>query len=146
GAADVFAQAAVLGLYDPDRSQTLTEVGEIRPWSAFLGAVRIALNAQQALKGSRLRLLTESINSPTLAAQIRELVAQYPAAKWHQWDPASHDNARAGARLAFGEYVATQYRIDQADVIVALDADFLASGPGHLRHARDFASRRRPEQ
>jgi len=142
GATDVFAQAAILGLYDPDRSQTLTNLGEIRPWSAFLGAIRAALTAQRPLKGAGIRLLTESISSPTLGAQILEILARYPSAKWHQWDPASSENARAGAKLAFGRYVDVQYRIDQADVIVSLDADFLGCGPGSLRHAREFASRR----
>jgi molybdopterin-containing oxidoreductase family iron-sulfur binding subunit len=145
GATDVFAQAAVLGLYDPDRSQTLTNVGEIRPWSAFLATIRAALNVQQSLKGAGLRILTESINSPTLAWQLRDLLARFPSATWHQWDPASRDSARAGARLAFGQYVEAQYRLDQADVILSLDADFLGCGPGGLRYARDFASRRRPE-
>src|SRR3989442_6297319 len=68
GATDVFAQAAVLGLYDPDRSQTITHVGEIRPWSAFLGAIRAALAAQEPVNGARLRILTESVSSPTLAS------------------------------------------------------------------------------
>ena len=144
GATDVFAQAAVLGLYDPDRSQTLLNLGEIRPWPRFLGAIRAVLTAQQPVQGSGLRLLTESISSPTLAAQIRDLLARYPSARWHQWDPASRDNARAGARLAFGEYVDAQYRFDRADVILSLDADFLGCGPGSLRYARDFVARRRP--
>src|SRR4029078_9444694 len=52
----------------------------------------------------------------------------------------------AGAHLAFGQYADAQLRIDQAEVILSLDADFLACGAGSLRHARDFASRRRPEQ
>ncbi|HMD37254.1 MAG TPA: TAT-variant-translocated molybdopterin oxidoreductase, partial [Vicinamibacterales bacterium] len=145
GASDVFAQAAVLGLYDPDRAQTLTSLGEIRPWSAFLGAIRAALAAQAPFKGAGLRILTESVNSPTLAAQIRDLLAHYPSAAWHQWDPASRNNARVGSKLAFGEFVDTQYTIDQADVILSLDADFLASGPGALRYAREFAARRNPE-
>src|SRR5205807_7049495 len=75
GATDVFAQAAILGLYDPDRSQTLTNIGEIRPWSAFLGAIKAALTAQQPLKGAGIRILTESISSPTLAAQLRDVLA-----------------------------------------------------------------------
>jgi MoCo/4Fe-4S cofactor protein with predicted Tat translocation signal len=145
GATDVFAQAAILGLYDPDRSKTLRNLGEIRPWSAFLGAMNAALTAQKPLKGAGLRILTESVSSPTLAAQIRDLLARFPSAKWHQWDPASRDNARAGARLAFGEYVDAQYHLDQADVILSLDADFLGGGPGALRYAREFAKRRRPE-
>jgi MoCo/4Fe-4S cofactor protein with predicted Tat translocation signal len=145
GAADVFAQAAVLGLYDPDRSQTLINLGEIRPWSAFLGALRATVTAQQPLKGAGIRILTESVASPTLAAQIRDILKAYPSATWHQWDPASRENARAASKLAFGQYVDPQYRFDQADIILALDADCLTCGPGSLRYARDFAARRRPE-
>src|SRR6266508_2755402 len=59
GATDVFAQAAILVLYDPDRAQTLTNLGEIRPWSAFLGALRAALAVQEPLKGAGVRILTE---------------------------------------------------------------------------------------
>jgi molybdopterin-containing oxidoreductase family iron-sulfur binding subunit len=146
GASDVFAQAAILGLYDPDRSQTLTNLGDIRPWSAFLGQMRASLAAQRPLRGAGIRILTESVSSPTLAAQIRDLLARFPEARWHQWDPASRDNARGGARLAFGQYVDARYRLDQADIIVSLDADLLSTGPGSLRYAREFAARRRPEQ
>jgi molybdopterin-containing oxidoreductase family iron-sulfur binding subunit len=146
GAADVFAQAAILGLYDPDRSQTITHLGEIRPWSEFLGAMRAALTAQQALGGAGLRILTESISSPTLTAQMRDLLKRFPSAKWHQWDPLSPENAKAGSKIAFGRYVDTQYHFDHADVIVSLDADFLCDGPASLVYARQFAARRRPEQ
>ncbi|HEY7292406.1 MAG TPA: TAT-variant-translocated molybdopterin oxidoreductase [Vicinamibacterales bacterium] len=145
GAADVFGQAAVLGLYDPDRSTTITNLGEIRPWAAFLGTIRAAMAAQQPLKGAGVRILTESVSSPTLAAQIRDVLAHYPAAKWHQWDPASRNTARVGSKMAFGEFVDSQYAFDKADVVLALDADFLGTGPGGLRYARDFAARRRPE-
>ena len=146
GATDVFAQAAVLGLYDPDRAQTLTNLGEIRPWSGFLSAIRGVLNAQQPLNGRGLRVLTESISSPTLAGQLRDFLHHYPEARWHQWDLASRPNARAGAKLAFDRYVETQYHLDRADIILSLDADFLAEGPGSLRYTREFSKRRRPEQ
>jgi molybdopterin-containing oxidoreductase family iron-sulfur binding subunit len=146
GAADVFGQAAILGLYDPDRARTLTNVGDILPWSAFIATVRAALTAQQPLQGAGVRILTETVNSPSLAAQIQALLARFPSAKWHQWDPASRENARAGAMAAFGQYVETHYRIDQADVILALDADFIGCGPASLRYAKDFAARRRPAE
>src|SRR5438105_15229913 len=146
GASDIYAQAAVLGLYDPDRSQTLTNLGEIRPWSAFLGTISAALTAQRALKGAGIRILTESVGSPTLASQIRDVLSRFPSAKWHQWDPASRDAARAGSKLAFGEFVDAQYRFENADLILSLDSDVLACGPGSLRYARDLAARRRPEQ
>jgi MoCo/4Fe-4S cofactor protein with predicted Tat translocation signal len=145
GAADVFAQAAVLGLYDPDRMRTLSNLGDIRPWSAFLGMIRAAVAAQQPLGGVGIRILTETVSSPTLAAQIRELLSRFPSAKWHQWDPAGLSNTREGARLAFGEQVRPLYRIERADVIVSLDADFLGFAPGALACARAFATRRRPD-
>jgi molybdopterin-containing oxidoreductase family iron-sulfur binding subunit len=145
GACDVFGQAAILGLYDPDRARTLSNLGDIRPWSAFLGMIRAAAIAQQPLGGSGIRILTESVSSPTLAAQIQELLTRFPNAKWHQWDPAGRSSTLEGAKLAFGSYVDVQYRFDQADIILALDADFLGGGAGSLRYARDFTSRRRPE-
>jgi MoCo/4Fe-4S cofactor protein with predicted Tat translocation signal len=143
GATDAFAQASVLGLYDPDRSQVIRNVGEIRPWSAFLDAVRRALEAQRARGGAGLRLLTETITSPTLADQIHALLTDYPQAKWHQYEPLAPDNARAGARLAFGAPVSAQYQFDKADVVVSLDADFLGCAPGSVRYVRDFISRRK---
>jgi MoCo/4Fe-4S cofactor protein with predicted Tat translocation signal len=146
GAADSFAQAAILDLYDPDRARAVTNLGEIRPWPSFLAVLRNALAGQEPLQGANFRILTESVSSPTLAAQLQEVLSRFPAAKWYQWDPLSGDNIRAGARLAFGEYVDTVYRIDQADVILTIDADFLACGPGSLRYSREFASRRKPEQ
>ncbi len=143
GATDVFAQAAILDLYDPDRAQTITNLGEIRPFGAFVAAMRGVINAQQAKQGSGLRILTETVASPTMAAQIREILARMPLAKWHQWEPAGRHNAREGSRLAFGSYLEPQYAVEKADVIVTLDADLLCSGPGGLKHARAFASRRR---
>ncbi len=143
GACDVYTQASVLGLYDPDRSQALTLEGEIRSWSAFLGGVQQAIGQQKAKGGAGLRILTQTVTSPTLANQLKELLTDFPGAKWHQWEPAGSHSAAAGARLAFGEPVNTVYDLRAADVIVALDSDFLGSGPGSLRYARQFSARRR---
>jgi len=145
GATDVYAQAAILGLYDPDRSQTLTNLGESRPFGTFAGAAQAALSNQELLQGAGLRILTETVASPTLAAQLRDLIERYPLAKWVQWEPLGRHNAREGSRLAFGEYADAQYDIAKATVIVSLDADFLCTGPAGLKHARAFASRRRAD-
>src|SRR5207244_3573695 len=94
-------------------------------------------------KGAGLQILTETISSPTLAAQLRKLTDALPKVKWRQYEPIAPDNAFEGSRLAFGEPVDTLYRFDKADVILALDADFLACGPAHLPHVRAYAGRRR---
>ncbi len=143
GASDVFAQASVLTLYDPDRSQVVTKAGRISTWNTFFTELNGELETQRLRQGSGLRLLTETITSPTLASQLRDFLAKFPGAKWHQYEPGGRDAARAGARLAFGEDAGVHYRFDRAEVILALDADFAGCGPGSVRYARDFADRRR---
>ncbi len=143
GATDAFAQASVLQLYDPDRSSAITYLGEIRPWASFVTAMRNALAERQGLQGAGVRFLTGSIASPTLASQIAEVTATLPQVKWHQYEPVNDDQALAGATIAFGAPVRTQYRFDRAQVVVSLDADVLGSGGGSVRYARDFANGRR---
>ncbi|MGD8377554.1 MAG: 4Fe-4S dicluster domain-containing protein, partial [Acidobacteriota bacterium] len=146
GATGPFQQASLLGLYDPDRAQTIQHLGEIRPWSDLLESLRLSMEALAADRGEGLRILTGTVTSPTLAAQIQELRAALPEMRWHQYEPAGRDTRRAGARLAFGEPVETYYRLEDADVILSLEGDFLASGPAHLRYAREFSRRRRVDQ
>ena len=145
GATDLFAQASILGLYDPDRSRNITNLGDIRSFNAFTTALQDRLKAQEASQGAGIRILTETIASPTLGAQMRAFLMRFPQAKWIQWEPAGRHNARAGSQLAFGDYVDAQYAIDKADVILSLDADFLCTGSSGVRHSRAFAARRRLE-
>jgi MoCo/4Fe-4S cofactor protein with predicted Tat translocation signal len=146
GGTDIFTQASLLGIYDPDRSQTVTSMGDVRSWQAFLGAIRGPLTAQRALQGSGIRILTTTVTSPTLADQLRGFQKLYPQAKWHVYEPVNRDNVLEGAKMAFGQPVETRYDFTKADVIVSLDADFLYAGfPGNVKYIRDFASRRNPD-
>jgi MoCo/4Fe-4S cofactor protein with predicted Tat translocation signal len=143
GATDAFTQAAVLTLYDPDRSQVASNVGRISTWGAFFAALSPHLETQRLRKGQGLRVLTETVTSPTLTYQLQGLLDVFPEAKWHQYEPVNGDYIHAGARWAFGEPVTTLYRFDQAQIILALDADFLSYGPANVRYAHDFAIKRR---
>jgi molybdopterin-containing oxidoreductase family iron-sulfur binding subunit len=145
GATSAQDQADILNLYDPDRSRTLTYLGEIRTWDDFTRALRSALDAQSASRGAGVRILTETITSPTLGAQLAAILRQYPAAKWHQWEPGGGHSRRAGALLAFGRPTDTRYDFTQAEVVLSLDSDFACAGPGALRYIRDFTSTRRLE-
>src|SRR5438105_1272977 len=144
GAADVFSQASILGLYDPDRSETIINRGEVRTYTGFLGEVATALEGQKTKQGAGLRFLTESVTSPTLAAQFRDILRTYPGARWYQWEPAGGNNASLGVRQAAGDFATPIYNFAAADRVLALDSNILECGPGALRYARDFASRRRP--
>jgi len=143
GATDVFAQASILNLYDPDRAQVVTQYGEIRTWSEFVTAAQATGANLKGVNGAGLHILTGTVTSPSIAAQIDALLKLYPQAKWHQWEPAVSDGAREGAKLAFGSYVNTVYHPGKADVILSLDSDFLASGPGHIRYMKEFYRRRK---
>jgi molybdopterin-containing oxidoreductase family iron-sulfur binding subunit len=146
GGTDIFAQAHVLGLYDPDRSQSVVSMGDQRSWQSFLTALHGPLSAQKALQGAGIRILMPTISSPTLADQLRNFLKIYPQAKWHVYEPVNRDNVLEGAKLAFGQPVETRYDFEKADVIVSLDADFLYAGfPGNVRYIRDFAKRRNPD-
>jgi molybdopterin-containing oxidoreductase family iron-sulfur binding subunit len=143
GAADVFAQASILGLYDPDRSETIINRGEVRTYTAFLGEIATVLEGQRAKQGAGLRFLTETVTSPTMGAQLKDILSRLPGARWYQWEPAGGNNATVGARQALGDFATPVYNFAAADRVLSLDSNFLECGPGSLRYARDFASRRR---
>ncbi|HEV7734819.1 MAG TPA: TAT-variant-translocated molybdopterin oxidoreductase [Candidatus Binatia bacterium] len=144
GATGAMAQGSVLGLYDPDRAEVIMSAGQIRTWDALLDTLRQLATAQRERSGAGLRLLTGTVTSPSLAAQIEGLLVEMPQARWHQWEPVRRDGVRLGARQAFGEDVDTVYRLEDAAVILTLDSDLIASGPGHVRYAREVARGRRP--
>src|SRR5262245_2300569 len=133
GSADAFAQASILTLYDPDRSQVITNGGYISTWDAFITQLSTELDGARTRNGEGVRFLTETVTSPTLGDQMRRILNQMPLAKWHRYDP-----------LSPGKVDHAVYHFDKADVIVSLDSDFLLQHPDHLRNARDFTSRRRP--
>jgi molybdopterin-containing oxidoreductase family iron-sulfur binding subunit len=146
GGTDIYAQASILDLYDPDRAQNVTYLGDVHSWGAFVEALRGPMNAERNMAGGGVRILTQTVTSPTLAAQINDYLASNPQAKWHVYEPINRDNVYEGAKLAFGEPVETRYDLSKADVIVSLDADFLYAGfPGSARYTRDFAARRNPD-
>jgi len=143
GATDVLSQACVLDLYDPFRSKEILNKNQPSSWDAFIVDFERALEPIRAAKGKGLSLLTETVISPSVGSQMNRVLAELPEAKWHQYDPAGSHSAREGALAAFGKYVNTVYRLDRAEVILSLDSDFLACGPGSTRYAHDYAFGRR---
>jgi len=144
---DIFSQASLLTLYDPDRSQTPLNLGETRAWTSFVAEVRGLIEKEgdglKAKRGAGLRILTETVTSPSLGAQLKQVLTDFPEAKWHQYEPVNRDNARAGAVMAFGQDMRTTYDFSKADRILSLGSDFLNAWPGNLRYARDYAAKRR---
>ncbi len=143
GASSSRVQASVLGLYDPDRSQTARLKGEPKSWKDFVTAWGPLSEAHAADGGASLAVLTESFSSPTLARLASELRARYPKMQWATYDAVSDESRVAGLRHATGRDLDLMLRLDRASVILALDADPLLTDPEMIRHARGFADGRR---
>ena len=134
GATDVLAQGAILGIYDPDRSQAINHMGEIGSWGDFVSAIAGRVSLLSSKKGEGLRFLTESVTSPSMAAMMQSIMADMPNAKWHQFEPA-RGNGGVGMN--------PMYRFDKADRILSLDSDFMIGSGTSVRYARDWAQKRK---
>jgi MoCo/4Fe-4S cofactor protein with predicted Tat translocation signal len=142
GATDVFTQASILDLYDPDRVKQVTNQGAAKTWQDFtdaLGTITGGLG-----QGAGLRILTGPVTSPLFNDQLKALTTKYPEAKWVQFSATGTGNAQAGANQAFGQAYDAVYNFSNADVILSLDCDFLSNQPGSVRYGHDFAARHQP--
>jgi MoCo/4Fe-4S cofactor protein with predicted Tat translocation signal len=142
GASSALVQASVLGLYDPDRSQSVMQKGARKSWNEFVAAWGKLAEAHAADGGAGLAVISESFSSPTLARLVTELRATYPKMQWATYDAVSDENRLAGLKSATGRDVDLMLRFDRASVILALDADPLLTDPEMIRHARGFAAGR----
>jgi MoCo/4Fe-4S cofactor protein with predicted Tat translocation signal len=142
GATSVFEQAALLTLYDPDRSKTITHNGQIETWEQLIAAWLAEQDQQLPQKGRTLRFLIDSTTSPTAAWQIDELQKRFPSAKWYYWEPISPESIIEAHRSLFARPAYPEFQFQEADVVVAFDSDFLFDSPYRLAYSRAFARRR----
>jgi molybdopterin-containing oxidoreductase family iron-sulfur binding subunit len=150
GGASAFHQATVLGLYDPDRSDSVvTRAGgsrKVSSWAEFGKASSELLNALRTSGGAGLRVLSERSSSPSLAEQKRKLLAAFPQAKWVTFEPVAYDGPRAGSVLAFGKAYRSHYAFEAAKVVLTLDADVVhPTFPAGLANARALTKGRVPD-
>src|SRR4029079_19037119 len=143
GASSALVQASVLGLYDPDRSQSVMHNADRKSWKDAVAAWGELAKAHAADGGAGLAVLSESFSSPTLSRLASELRSRYPRSQWVTYDAISDESRVAGLRLATGRDLDLMLRLDRASVILALDADPLLTDPETIRHTRGFAAGRR---
>ena len=136
GATDAVTQAAVLGLWDPDRSQAPFFNGHISTWNKFESELLTVLKTAGEAQGEGLAVLTEPSTSPTLQRQLGGLAKKFPKARFYGWSPG------AGDELA----VARDFDAGSTDLLVSVGSDFLLELPGSPRYMRQFAARRRVQE
>jgi MoCo/4Fe-4S cofactor protein with predicted Tat translocation signal len=151
GAAGVYHQASVLGVYDPDRSDAVTQKAsgkrELATFAAFDKAAKEELKKLRANRGEGLRVLSERSSSPTLAALKDRWLAAFPLSKWVVYEPLSNNGRPAGTALAFGKPHRVHYSFAEAQVVLSLDADFVSAAfPAGLANARALSKKRVPTE
>jgi molybdopterin-containing oxidoreductase family iron-sulfur binding subunit len=144
GATSAQQQAMVLDLYDPDRANEVQK-GGVKSSFAEFGAWWRDESAKLG-DGTGLRVLAERSSSPTLGGLKAEIARKYPKAVWTEFDSVSFDQPVAGAQMAFGQALAAQYSYDKADVVFALDCDFLGLDGQTVQAVKQFSSRRRVQE
>jgi molybdopterin-containing oxidoreductase family iron-sulfur binding subunit len=145
GASNVFMQAEMLNLYDPDRSKMVKKNGRMSSWSGFKTALKKQLESHNEDNGAGLAILSESTSSPTVQRFLAELSLRYPQARWASYDSVSDENIMAGLGAASSGTPLPSYDFSRAKVILSLDADFLQMESGDLSASRGFAAGRRVE-
>ncbi len=140
GATDVLAQASLLGMYDPDRSQEITYRGGPKTWETFMAEFRAAIEENRADGGAGVRFLTETVTSPTLIDQFAKIKAELPNSKWVQYEPINQDNAWPVRSWRLVLPVQTIYKFEKAERILSLDADIFSGF--NVAYIKDFADGR----
>lgn len=143
GAASSFQQASILNLYDPDRLKEFMAAGKASNWDEYKKWATAHFAALG--DGSKVRFLSETVSSPTLDAARKAVLAKMPMAKWVEYEPVNADSAVAGAQLAFGQALTAHPQFDKAEVIVALDSDFLGLDATTVLPVKLFSKGRRPD-
>jgi MoCo/4Fe-4S cofactor protein with predicted Tat translocation signal len=143
GATDVFAQSSILDLYDPSRSRRFVERGKATDRAAFEGYIDKLRRQLKADGGASLAFLVEEAHSPTRERLRAELERTFPAMRWCVYEPTLSEAQQAATQTSFGANMRLVPRLERADVILALDSDFLDCGEGDITATRAFTSRRR---
>src|SRR5213596_3281915 len=143
GATDTFVQASILDLYDPSRSRRFVHKGKTSnraDFDTYVGTLRNTLGSQQ---GDGLAFLVGETHSPTRYRLRAELEKTFPSMRWCVYEPLLSQEQITAAQSAFGAGTRLVPKLDRADVILALDSDFLDCGQGDLESVRAFTARRR---
>lgn len=138
GATNTLQQAAILDLYDPERSRSVKHNGENASWNDFIAAANETLTADK-----RVAFISEATSSLTLSRFKQEALAKFSNATWVTYEPYGEENQLLGSQIAFGNKLRVAPKLENAKVVISLDADFMGTGADNVRNIRAFADGRR---
>ena len=141
-------QASILSLYDPDRlrnpvfvtrgSRTVTAA----KWSDVDAKISSQLKEVKAGSG-KIRILTGTINSPSTLKLVGEFLSGFSHGSHVTFEPLSTEQIRQAQELSYGTKVLPRYKLEKADYIVSIDADFLGSWLSPVEFTKQFTAKRK---
>ena len=154
GGTDVYAQASILGLYDPDRAR-----GEVAPlyvrepgerqraaeWEEFDRYGRSLVKLAEADSGASVAVLMPPTQSPSLVRMVEKLRERLPEAAVCLYDGVHGDAMRKATTAAIGQPARQSLDLASAKVVLTVEADLLGSDPGFVANANGFAKTRDPD-
>ena len=141
GGCEAIPQSEILRVYDQNRSRTVLRDGVLSSAQAF--ETWIGDGTTGKLASGRVAVLAEVSGSPSVARMRQAFLEAHPTATWHEWKPAGSDGEHLGTEIAFGSPHRAQPMLENAEIIVCLDADPLHTHPAATRLSQDWATRRR---
>ncbi len=143
GKSDVFAQSAVLNLYDNDRLKNPREGETAKTWEQFQAFAATNFASFNAAGGQGLAFLVDSATGGPTRDAMRDLVKErWPRAQWVEFNPLDANNSREGSWIAFGAEHREVRNLARAKVVLSVADDFLLE-PGSLSDTRGFAQGRK---
>lgn len=147
GGLDIFAQASVLELYNPDRVKEVTHKGKDSSWSAFQKEMRGWWEGGwEKNAGEGLALLVSPGTSPSRAALLGDIRKAYPKAKVYSYAPTQAGGEVSAVKALLGDGVKVLPKFAAADRVFSLDCDFVGIDVASESGIRDFMKRRAPEK
>jgi MoCo/4Fe-4S cofactor protein with predicted Tat translocation signal len=143
GACDAFTQAAILQLYDPDRSQAPRFKGREASWDQVREALRPQVQTLDSNHGKGLHIVCGASSSPTLGRQLEDLRRRWPETRLYHAEPFAETQALRVSEQVFGQPLEARHHLENTEVLVCLEDDPLGSGPRQTPLQRGWAERRR---
>lgn len=143
GRTSIYNQASILDLYDQDRSRSPRRNDEKTTKDDF-----VAFAAEHfSDRNRRILFIDGATSSPTYHRLKNEALSEFPNAEWVTYEPFSDRNAIEGTQIAFGQRLRTVNHYENADLVVALDDDFMSpqAHKNSVENSVKLTSRRKVE-
>jgi len=142
GATSARVEASVLSLYDNNRYTDPQIEGNTVTWEELDKKITSQLR-QVAVSGGQIRIVSNTILSPTTLSVIDTFKAKYPNTKHVVYDPASASGILEANRKTLGKSMIPSYDFSKAEVIVSFGADFLGTWLSPIEYTKQYVKTRK---